>query len=92
MSWIRPPPSSDALREALRVARTTMPREYAVPSDRVPEAVRKDSIVYAHARRPDALSGFFSAFNSVFAEGQALSRREQELVACVVSRANDCFY
>jgi hypothetical protein len=69
-----------------------MPPEYGHPSDRVPEAVRKESIVFAHARMPGLLAGFFSGYNSVFREGLPLSRREQELVASVVSKANDCFY
>lgn len=92
MAWLRPPPTTDPLRDALSVARAGMPPEYGTSSDRVPEAVRQDSIVFAHARMPGLLAGFFSGYNDVFREGLPLTRREQELVACVVSRANDCFY
>ena len=93
MTWIRPPAATEALKEALRSVRADMPPEYGLPpAEHLPAEVRRDSIVFAHARIPAALAGFFSAYNAVFDPNLALSRREQELVACVVSKLNDCFY
>jgi hypothetical protein len=93
MTWIRPPHPSDALKEALRSVRPGMPAEYGgPPAEHLPASVRRDSIVMAHARVPEALAGFFSAYNAMFNPDLGLSRREQELVACVVSKLNDCFY
>jgi hypothetical protein len=93
MTWIRPPAPSDALRQALGAVRPGMPEEYGqAPSPALPDAVRRDSIVLTHAAVPAALQGFFGAYNALCDPGLGLSRREQEMIACVVSRLNDCFY
>lgn len=96
MPWINVPTlgeASPALREAVTAVRGGMPPEYgAAHSERVPKAVQNDSIVLAHGLVPEALGGFFSAYNAFFSADLPLSRREQELIAVVVSKANECFY
>ena len=94
MPWIRTPkpsPADPALMEAVGAVRGAMPPEYGrPPSDRLPEPVRQDSIVLAHTLAPGVLHGFFSAYNELFSSELPLSRRDQELIAVVVSKLNDC--
>ena len=96
MPWIKTPKLSAAppeLHAALRDVRAGLPPEYSAPaSERVPESVRTQSIVMAHGLVPEALKGFFGAYNAFFSPELPLCRREQELIATVVSLANDCFY
>ena len=96
MPWIRTPkpgPDTPALREALTAVRAGLPPEYAGPgSERLPAAVRADSIVLSHGLLPEVLRGFFSAYNALMDPSLPLTRREHELIAVVVSDLNDCFY
>ena len=74
-------------------ARTGMPPEYgAPPSDRVPASVRSESIVMSHALIPGAMAGMFGGFAALLSPDLPLSRRQQEMIAVVVSNINECFY
>lgn len=96
MTWVRVPKPSAAeptLLSAVQSVRRSMPPEYgSASSDRVPDPVKRDSIVLAHGLIPDLLHGFFGAYNALMSPELPLSRREHELIAVVVSKLNDCFY
>lgn len=69
------------------------PPEYAAPpSPSLPEGVRRDSIVATHSLVPGVLEPVFQALRALFDPALPLTRRQHELVATVVSAANDCFY
>ncbi len=92
MAWIRTP-RLPVGHPALAAARATLPPEYSArPSDRLPQAVRDESIVASHALLPDVMAGIFGGFTAMLAADTPLSRREQEMIAVVVSTINDCFY
>lgn len=92
MAWIRTPklPIGDP---ALQAARSGLPPEYMRPlSERVPEAVRRESIVMSHALLPQVMSGMFGGFAAMLSPDLPLSRREHEMIAVLVSLLNECFY
>jgi hypothetical protein len=90
MAWIRLP--KPKLEDILPI-RQGLPAVYgAPPSARLPEAVRRESIVATHAMAPAAMVGIFGGFNALLSPSLPLSRREQEMIAVVVSSINDCFY
>lgn len=92
MAWIRTP-RLPVSHPALGSARAGLPAEYfAPPSDRLPASVRAESIVASHALMPDVMAGMFGGYAAMLAPDSPLSRREQEMIAVVVSTLNDCFY
>jgi alkylhydroperoxidase family enzyme len=50
------------------------------------------NIVKAMSLRPDVLRRSVELYKGVMLEPCGLSRQQRELLATVVSRANDCFY
>ncbi len=98
MTWIRPvlprDPQHARYLERLYEVRAGLPSEYAPPEadSRLPKAVARDSIIASHALLPDVMFHMFAGFRAMLAPELPLSRREQELIGVVVSRANDCFY
>jgi alkylhydroperoxidase family enzyme len=50
------------------------------------------NIVKAMSLRPRVLRSSMGLYREIMFGGSALSRQERELLATVVSRANDCFY
>lgn len=98
MTWIRPVLPSDSTHplylQRLREAREGYPPEYGPPrpGNQLPAAVARDSIVASHGQLPDVMFHMFAGFRAMLAPDLPLSRREQELIAVVVSRENDCFY
>ena len=50
------------------------------------------NIVKAMSLRPDVLRRSIELYKGVMLEPCSLSRQQRELLATVVSRANDCFY
>ena len=92
MAWIRTPKLPPD-HPAFLAARKGLPPEYrATPSDRLPAAVRAESIVASHTLAPDVLAGVFGGFVAMMSPDLPLSRREHEMIAVVVSKLNDCFY
>ncbi len=96
MTWIRPviPRDHGRYLERLREVRAGYPPEYGPPraDSRLPTSVARESIIASHARLPDVMFHMFAGFRAMLAPELPLSRREHELIAVVVSRANDCFY
>ena len=93
MAWIKTIPFDKAdakLQEILIKTRSAYPQEYASP---VPNASPvNESIVDSHTLIPEALFHAFSTFSAVMSPDLPLERRQHEMIATVVSAANDCFY
>jgi hypothetical protein len=96
MTWIRTIPLSQAegeLKRCYERIHALYPGEYA--SD-VPALVRpdgtSDSITAAHSLIPEAMRHAMSAFGVLLSPDLPLTRRQQEMIATVVSALNSCFY
>jgi hypothetical protein len=98
MTWIRPvlplDPDHPLYAQRLREAREGYPAEYGPPraDSRLPAAVARESIMASHALLPDVMFHMFAGYRAMLAPDLPLTRREHELIAVIVSRANDCFY
>ncbi len=96
MTWIeKRAPSEPEVGGAIREAMVGYPPEYA-PAHRherkLPEAVMNDSIVGAHSLMPNALRHVFAGYGAMLDPELPLTRRDQEMIAVVVSALNDCYY
>jgi hypothetical protein len=96
MTWIKTVPyeqADDELRRVYESIRALYPVEYATP---VPSLVRSDgtadSIVAAHSLIPEAMRHMMSGLAVVLRPELGLTRRQQEMIASVVSVQNSCFY
>lgn len=96
MTWIethRPDDAHPEFRDVLRRLSKLLPPEYSkASSTRVPEAVRRESIVRAHSLLPEVAEHVLRGHAALLDPSLALSRRDQELISTVVSAANGCFY
>jgi uncharacterized peroxidase-related enzyme len=82
--------ADDALRIAREAQHALYPPEYATP---VPPLVDDaGGIVSAHSLIPDALYPAFATFGSLMAPELPLDRRQQEMIATVVSATNRTWY
>ena len=96
MTWIRIMPPAEAGPELKKIYETLYgmyPPEYHTEVDAVkrPDGT-SDSIVQAHSLLPDAMLHVFSAHAALMKPDMPLTRRQQEMVATVVSALNRCFY
>jgi hypothetical protein len=92
MTWIKTIPFNEVdekLRKALEDQRHLYPKEYDSPQ---PPILGDESIVSTHTLIPDALYHIFSAYGVLLSPDLPLSRRQQEMIATMVSLTNDCFY
>ncbi len=96
MTWIKtvPPEQADPdLRRIYEAIFALTPGEYADP---VPSLVRpdggSDSVVAAHSLIPEAMRHLLSGFAVLLQPHLPLTRRQQEMIAAVVSVQNRCFY
>ena len=81
MAWIRTIRKDEASGELERLYRQIDPQDEGV-----------DNILSIHSLHPRTLRDHLMLYKTLmFGEGP-LSRRERELVAVAVSRANDCHY
>ncbi len=90
MAWIKTIPFQNAdekLLGLLKKQRGLYPPEYGVPVEGHPE-----SIAESHTLIPDAMYHIFSAFGALMSPDLPLERRQQEMIATVVSATNDCHY
>ena len=96
MTWIRTTPPDDAgpeLRDAYQKLRAMYPPEYGPPVESLlkPDGTT-DSIVQAHSLLPEAMWHMMAGLAVLLKPGLPLGRREQEMIAAVVSARNGCFY
>jgi hypothetical protein len=94
MTWIGQR-SDEEVAAAMRSALADYPPEYAPQKRgerRVPDSVKRDSIVGTHSLAPKVLEHLFAALREMFDPSLPLSRRQHETIATVVSVLNDCFY
>jgi hypothetical protein len=96
MTWIQtiPPDKADAdLQRIYDVVRSLYPTEYkeAVPSLLRPDG-GSDSIIAAHSLIPEAMWHMMSGLAVLLQPHLPLTRRQQEMIAAVVSVQNSCFY
>ena len=97
MTWIRTVPPAEADPELKKIYETLYgmyPAEYHADSGRGEAAGRRasDSIVAAHSLLPEAMLHVFSAHAALIKPDMPLTRRQQEMIATVVSALNRCFY
>lgn len=93
MAWIKTIKFEDAdekLQSMLTNMRHTFPQEYATPVENA--STINESIVDSHTLIPDALFHAFMTMSSLMSPELPLKRRQQEMIATVVSETNDCFY
>jgi hypothetical protein len=96
MTWIRtilPADAGDELRRCYEAIYALYPAEYHqdVPALLRPDG-SSDSITAAHSLIPEAMRHAMSAFGALLQPELPLSRRQQEMIAAVVSVHNRCFY
>jgi alkylhydroperoxidase family enzyme len=96
MTWIRTIPLGQAegdLQRCYERIYALYPREYAAD---VPALIRpdgtSDSITAAHSLIPEAMRHAMSTFGVLLSPELPLTRRQQEMIATVVSALNSCFY
>lgn len=92
MAWIKTIPFEQAdekLRHALEKQRGLYPKEYDSPQ---PPILGDESIISSHTLIPDALYHAFATFGALMSPELPLERRQQEMIATIVSVTNDCFY
>jgi hypothetical protein len=96
MTWIKTVPVEQAdaeLRRVYEAIYALYPGEYR---DTVPSLVRpdggSDSVTAAHSLIPEAMRHMMSGLAALLQPNLPLTRRQQEMVATVVSVYNRCFY
>jgi hypothetical protein len=96
MTWINTIPFEQAdpeLRRVYEAVRSLYPAEYRDP---VASLVRPDggtdSITAAHSLIPEAMRHMMSGLGVLLRPDLPLTRRQQEMIASVVSVQNRCFY
>lgn len=96
MTWIRivPPDQAGAdLKRRYEALRALYPPEYHADVEAVRNADgTSDSITAAHSLIPAVMEHALATFALLQAPDLPLSRRQQEMIAAVVSALNRCFY
>lgn len=97
MTWINTVPhdqADDGLKRVYEALRAMYPAEYAGPP--IPSLMRPDggtdSIMTAHSLIPEAMHHMMAGLAVLLRPGLGLTRRQQEMIAAVVSVENSCFY
>lgn len=97
MTWIKTIPVAQAEGKLLQLYRelyALYPPEYA--GEPVPSLVRpdgtSDSIVAAHSLIPEAMGHMMAGLGVLLRPDLGLTRKQQEMIASVVSAENRCFY
>lgn len=96
MPWIKTIPMEAAgpeLRAVYEAIYSLYPREYADPvaSLQRPDGT-SDRITAAHSLIPEAMRHMMSGLAMMYQPHLPLTRRQQEMIAAVVSVQNQCFY
>lgn len=96
MTWIRTVPPEEAgpeLRGLYERLRGMFPAEYAQPVASLQRADGgSDSVMEAHSLMPEAMWHMMAGLAALLRPGLPLGRREQEMIAAVVSARNQCLY
>ncbi len=93
MAWIQTVRRDDAegeLKEMMGKQREMYPPEYFAST--AEQVGTEESIVESHALIPEALYHAFATFGALMRPDLPLNRREHEIIATMVSAANNCFY
>jgi len=97
MTWINHIPyeqADDELKRVYESVRSLYPVEYGGPQ--IESLVRPDggadSITAAHSLIPEAMRHMMSGLAVLLQPSLGLPRRQQEMIAAVVSVENSCFY
>ena len=96
MTWIKTIPADHAdpaLRQIYESVLGLYPAEYRDPVAALvrPDGTR-DSITAAHSLLPEAMRHMMAGLAVLLQPGLPLDRRQQEMIATVVSARNSCFY
>ncbi|MEP7149495.1 MAG: hypothetical protein ABI857_11500 [Acidobacteriota bacterium] len=93
MAWIKTIGFAEAdekLQGIFGELHSLYPSEYATPTTEVTGT--EESIIEAHSLIPDAMYHSFAAYAAMLSPDLPLERRQHEMIATMVSAANDCFY
>lgn len=97
VTWIQQTPynqADDKLKQVYEAIMAMYPAEYAGPpaASIVRPDGESDSIVAAHSLIPEAMRHMMSGLAVLLQPDLRLTRRQQEMIAAVVSVQNACFY
>jgi len=93
MAWIKTigfDEADEKLQKMLQDLRATYPREYEAST--AEQTGTDESIIESHTLIPDAMYHAFAAYAAMMSPDLPLERRQHEMIATMVSVANDCFY
>ncbi len=93
MAWIKTigfDEADEKLQKMLMELRATYPREYEAST--AEQTGTEESIIESHTLIPDAMYHAFAAYAAMMSPDLPLERRQHEMIATMVSVANDCFY
>ena len=93
MAWIKTigfDEADEKLQKMLQDLRATYPREYEAST--AEQTGTEESIIESHTLIPDAMYHAFAAYAAMMSPDLPLERRQHEMIATMVSVANDCFY
>ena len=93
MAWIKTIGFGEAdekLQKMLGELRASYPREYEAST--AEQTGTDESIIESHTLIPDAMYHAFAAYAAMMSPDLPLERRQHEMIATMVSAANDCFY
>ena len=95
MTWLATIPyeqADPALRQVYEQIRALYPEEYADDVPAVTRDGKSDSVTAAHSLIPEAMWHMMAGFAVLLRPDLPLTRRQQEMIATVVSAQNECFY
>ncbi len=70
--------------------RALYPIEYETPASE--QTGTDESVMASHTLIPDAMYHSFAAYAAMLSPDLPLERRQHEMIATMVSAANECFY
>ena len=95
MTWLSTIPyerADPALRQVYDQLRALYPADYAADEPTLTRDGQSDSVVAAHSLIPEAMWHMMAGYAVLLRPDLPLTRRQQEMIATVVSAQNGCFY
>ena len=95
MTWLSTIPyeqADPALRQVYEQLRALYPADYAAEVPSLTRDGQSDSVVAAHSLIPEAMWHMMAGYAVLLRPDLPLTRRQQEMIATVVSAQNGCFY